>query len=178
MKYKKIVLPLAVCVFAVAMFCTPERKFQSFQEVTQKPMVNALSEDCDSLCDTPAFPDHSDWAEEQGLHLCDVQGYIAVYVQTPEDCAGRAVIVGKEVILTVVNKITGMIGDSNGDGNCNRSDILDFYNCFNGIESPDFNCFCSFDWDHDDDIDLKDMAAFQRAIGTGNTYWAQANGIN
>lgn len=120
-------------------------------------------------CLKPVYEDHA----QEGKYLCSLQGYIGVFVDESSGCNNGLVYVGTMVTLATVNKIVGGIGDANMDGDCNEEDVPGFINCLQGITSPDFDCLCTFDYDDDGDIDIKDYGKFQLAFGTGNTRWRE-----
>lgn len=176
---KRILCIAGFLILLVLISCLSKRAQNLDKPKFNKSFVRAINEQvedppCDSLCDQATFLDEPVF----DLYLCKVGTYIALYVEDPDNCTNGAIVLGTEITLAPLNKIVGELGDSNYDGNCNEQDVPDFLNCFQGIQSPDFNCFCAFDWDRDNDIDLYDYSFFQRAIGTGNTYWAQENGID
>lgn len=134
------------------------------------PELLAVSMSEEECCLKPVYEDNT----PEGKHLCILQRYIAVFVDEPNECNDDgSVTVGTSVTFTTVNKIIGKIGDVNMDGDCNEDDVLGFIDCFQQIYSPEFNCFCTFDYDDDGDIDLRDFSKFQLAFGSGNTYWKE-----
>ncbi len=103
-----------------------------------------------------------------GMHLCVLQGYIGLFVADPDECRDGAIQVGTLVTFARVNKIVGGIGDANMDGDCNADDLAAIVSC---VESPEPDCVCTFDYDGDNDVDLRDFQGFQVAFGTGNSRW-------
>jgi hypothetical protein len=107
---------------------------------------------------------------DPNLFLCTAQGYIGVYVSDPNTCTEKGILKGTEITMAAINNIKELQGDSNHDGNCDQLDLPDFVQCLQQITSTDFNCFCAFDWNKDNEINLLDFAALQRSINTGNNY--------
>jgi len=120
---------------------------------------------------------HEDNPRED-LHLCDIQGYIAVYTPTSEECLERGTVeVGAEVTFGTINKIVGSIGDVDRDGYFGKTDVSSFLECYNGIGTS--TCLCHFDYNRDDLLDLYDVQKIQLAVGSGNNdYWTALYGNN
>lgn len=85
------------------------------------------------------------------------------------ECPSSNGYVNVQVRLAPANKIFGSIGDANLDGDCDLYDLTVIVSCF---EKMGDHC-CVFDYDKNSKINLFDFAEFQRAFGSGSSYWAK-----
>lgn len=134
-----------------------------------------------------------------GKTLCNLQGYIGIFVDDPlhcvdgkiigsqftcnfevcsacveEDCA-EACIDCIRVTLVPLNKITLGLGDANRDGELDSNDSLYFHECYSGASAPATqSCVNVFDWDGDGDVDEDDLARFT-GYQSGNPKWVSMN---
>ncbi len=135
-----------------------------------------------------------------GKTLCNIQGYIGVFVDDLSHCIGGkikgslptcnsgACSVCREditqdctssctdcIIVTMapINKITFGLGDANKDGELNIDDYLYYHECYSGpsIAATD-PCINVFDWDEDGDVDVDDFSNFVFSYESGNQSWA------
>lgn len=145
--------------------------------ITTTAVFGDVTEDAPPGCCPPVFEDYLD--DAAGLYLCGVGNYIGMYVANEEDCLMDSTInIETEVNFFILNRIVGRIGDSNKDGNCDLTDVIDFVDCWSSLDNT-LECICPFDWNEDDSIDLRDSAHLQLAMGSGITsYWNSVHGSN
>lgn len=167
----KWIILIVLFVFCVSCFVFLWASTQTVERASTQTAERASvpEEEC---CLKPVYEDTG--IEVEGKYLCRLQNYMGLFVDDPNQChEDESIDVGILVTLAPVNKIIGEIGDTNMDGDCDKEDVPGFIDCLNGISNPEFNCFCTFDYNDDLKIDLRDYQQFQLAFGSGNTSWRE-----
>ena len=117
---------------------------------------------CDYLSQTAAGQTSDSPCVDTGSGTAAELGLSALTTRTDENPDTGDVDMGYHYPMTGHGLV---MGDSDHDGQVTREDYADFPGCFTGEGAADLSRCCGiFDFDADDDVDLRDFAEFQTAF--------------